>query len=146
MTLGLGGTPHQATCVMIGRRAVLIEGAAGSGKSSLALALIDRGAILVGDDGVLLDADGGHLLASPHPNIAGKLEVRNLGIIDMPSVVAAPIALVIVLDPQALRFISAAETAVRGGCPLPLVRLFPDTPHLVLRAELALREYGLPDA
>lgn len=145
MTLGLGGTPHLASCVMIGKRAVLIEGPSGSGKSSLALGLIDRGAILVGDDGVLLDAEGGRLLASPHPNIAGKLEVRNLGIIDMPSVVAAPVALVVVLDQEAPRFVSGAETAVRAGCPLPLIRLWPDTPVLVLRAELALRQFGLPE-
>ena len=145
MTLGLGGTPHQASCVMIGKRALLIEGPSGAGKSSLALALIDRGAILVGDDGVLLDAEHGRLLASPHPNIAGKLEVRNLGIVDMPSVVAAPIALVLSLDPEAPRFVSGAETAVRAGCPLPLIRLFPDTPMLALRAEMALRHYGLPE-
>ena len=146
MTLGLGGTPHQATCVMVGRRALLIEGEPGAGKSSLALALIDRGAVLVGDDGVLLDVDGETLLASPHPNIAGKLEVRNLGIVDMPSVVAAPVALVVLLDPQAPRFVSGAETAVRAGVVLPLIRLTPETPVLPLRAELALAQYGLPEA
>lgn len=145
MTLGLGGTPHQASCVMIGKRALLIEGPSGAGKSSLALALIDRGAILVGDDGVLLDAERGRLLASPHPNIAGKLEVRNLGIVDMPSVVAAPVALVLLLDREAPRFVSGAETAVRAGCPLPQIRLYPDTPVLALRAEMALRQFGLPE-
>jgi len=143
MSLGNGGLPHQATCVMIDGRAVLIEGLPGSGKSSLALALIDRGAILVGDDGVLLDVAQDRLLASPPPSIAGKLEVRNLGIIAMPSVVAAPVALVLVLDPRAPRFISAAETALRGGVALPLIKLYPETPVLALRAELALRQYGL---
>ncbi|NML93081.1 serine kinase [Novosphingobium sp. TW-4] len=130
---------------MIGRRALLIEGASGAGKSSLALALIDRGGVLVGDDGVLLDVDGDTLLASPHPNIAGKLEVRNLGIVEMPSVVAAPVALVLALDARAPRFVSGAETAVRAGLPLPLIRLYPDTPVLALRAELALAQYGLPE-
>ncbi|HQA17982.1 MAG TPA: serine kinase, partial [Novosphingobium sp.] len=43
---------HQATCVAIKGRALLIEGPPGSGKSSMALALIDRGAALIGDDGV----------------------------------------------------------------------------------------------
>ncbi|MFM5886059.1 MAG: HPr kinase/phosphorylase, partial [Novosphingobium sp.] len=50
---------HQATAVAIGGRGVLIEGAPGSGKSSLALALIDRGAALIGDDGVALAAVNG---------------------------------------------------------------------------------------
>lgn len=146
LTPGLDGTPHQATCVMVGGRALLIEGASGSGKSSLALALIDRGAVLVGDDGVLLHTDGATLFASPHPRIAGKLEVRNLGIVEMPSVAAAPVALVVLLDNAAPRFVSGAETAVRGGMPLPLIRLWPDTPVLPLRAELALKQYGLPVA
>jgi hypothetical protein len=139
------GLQHQATSVMIGSRAILIEGPPGSGKSSLALALIDRGAILVGDDGVLLRAEDGVLLASPPSTIAGKLEVRNLGIVEMASVAGAHVALVLTLDPRAPRFIAAAETAVRGGVPLPLVRLYPDTPVLALRAELALRQYGLPE-
>lgn len=141
---GLAGEPHQATCVMARGRAVLIEGAPGSGKSTLALALIDRGAVLVGDDGVMLDRHHGRLLASPHPRIAGKLEVRNLGIVDMPSVAAAPVSLVLVLDERAPRFIATAETAVRAGVALPLVRLWPHSAALALRAELALQHYGLP--
>lgn len=146
MSLTGPGLQHQATCVMIGSRAILIEGPPGSGKSSLALALIDRGAILVGDDGVVLREDGGTLLASPPSAIAGKLEVRNLGIIEMASVAGAQVALVLTLDPRAPRFITGAETAVRAGVPLPQVRLYPDTPVLALRAELALRQYGLPEA
>lgn len=136
-------TPHQATCVMIDTRGVLIEGASGAGKSSLALALIDRGATLVGDDGVLLEADGAVLRASPHPAISGKLEVRNLGLIDMPVARAVPVALVLALDLDAPRFIDAAQTVVRAGVALPLVRLWPDAPVLALRAELALKFYGL---
>ncbi|WP_210766612.1 HPr kinase/phosphorylase [Caenibius tardaugens] len=61
------GILHQATCIAIGGRAILIEGEPGTGKSSLALALIDRGAALVGDDGVQLQAADGLLFAAPHP-------------------------------------------------------------------------------
>jgi hypothetical protein len=133
----------QATCVAIGGRCVLIEGAPGSGKSSLALALIDRGALLVADDGVLLRGDGAALLASPPPAIAGKIEVRNLGILEMPVAGPAPVALLIMLDREAPRFITGPETAVRAGYALPLIRLWPDSPQLALRAELALAHYGL---
>jgi hypothetical protein len=135
---------HQATCVAIAGRAVLIEGVPGAGKSSLALALIDRGAVLVGDDGVLLERAGERLLASPVAATAGLLEVRGLGLVPMPVVADVPVALVIVLDEQAPRFIDAAEPAVRHDAALPLVRLWPDSPVLALRAELALRTYGLP--
>lgn len=134
---------HQATCVAIAGRAVLIEGAPGTGKSSLALALIDRGAVLVGDDGVLLEAQGARLLVSPVPATAGLLEVRGLGLVPMPVAAAVPAALVIVLDPDAPRFIEAAEAALRHGAALPLVRLWPGSPVLALRAELALRTYGI---
>lgn len=134
---------HQATCVAIGNRAVLIEGPPGSGKSSLALALIDRGAVLVGDDGVLLEARGDRLIAHPHPNTRGLLEVRNLGLLPFQVCDEAPVALVLVLDPQAPRFVEAPESAARAGITVPLLRLYPDGPVQHLKAELALERYGL---
>ena len=137
------GQLHQATCVAIGGRGLLIEGPPGSGKSSLALALIDRGARLVGDDGVQLDLQGGRLHASPPPVIAGKLEVRNVGIIDLPVIANVPLALVLALDPAAPRYIDAAQRCERAGTELPLVRLWPDSPVLHLRAEAAMRLWAL---
>lgn len=132
---------HQASCIAIRGRAVLIEGPPGSGKSNLLLALLDRGAALVGDDGVLIEPRHGRLIASPHPRIAGLVEVRNLGLLRLAEPVEAPVALVLMLDPQAPRFIEAAETCERGGVALPLIRLEPHSgPH---KAELALAHYGL---
>lgn len=135
---------HQATCVAIDGRAVLIQGAPGSGKSSLALALIDRGAVLIGDDGVSLEARGNRLFASPPPRIAGLLEVRNLGLIPFPTLSDLPIALILRLDPAAERFIEQSAHCVIHGAKLPLVSLWPDAPALPIKAELALMTYGLP--
>lgn len=136
---------YQATCIWMEGRGVLIEGAPGAGKSSLALALIDRGAVLVGDDGVSLERDGTRLIASPVPATSGLLEVRNLGILAFaPVMLAVPIALVLVLDLAAPRFITAPEQTIRHGAPLPLIRLWPGSPVLALRAEQALCRYGLP--
>lgn len=134
---------HTASCVAIGGRAVLIEGPSGSGKSSLALALIDRGATLIGDDGVRLEVRGARLHAFPPPNIAGLLEVRNLGLITFPTTEDLPVALVLRLDPKAPRFIEAAENAERAGIALPEVALWPDGGDLALKVELALGRYGL---
>jgi len=134
---------HQATCVAIGGRGLLIEGAPGSGKSSLALALIDRGARLVGDDGVAIESRHEHLFAKPVPATAGKLEVRNLGILDYPFLPEVAVALVIILDERAERFIERAARIERAGIPLPLVRLWPGASVLPLRAELALGHYGI---
>ncbi len=137
-------TAHQASAVAIDGRAVLIEGPPGSGKSGLALALIDRGAKLVGDDGVWIEAEGTRALVSPHPRIAGLIEVRNVGLLTMPVAARVPLALVLVLDPAAPRHVEAAEATERAGIAVPLIRLWPDSPVLALRAELALDRYGLP--
>lgn len=137
---------HQATCVAIAGRAILIEGPPGAGKSSLALALIDRGAVLVGDDGVLLECEAARLLASPVPETEGLIEVRGLGLVTMPVVRGVPVALVIALDTESPRFIEAPDSVLRHGAALPLVRLWPGSPVLALRAELALSTYGLPGA
>ncbi len=134
---------HAASCVAIGGRAVLIEGPSGSGKSSLALALIDRGAVLMGDDGVRLELRSKRLHAFPPPNIAGLLEVRNLGLLGFPTAADLPVALVLRLDAQAPRFVETAEVAEIGGIALPLVRLWPDGQVLAPKAELALKLYGL---
>ena len=137
----MSAIPHQASCVAIGGRGVLIEGPPGSGKSSLALALIDRGATLVGDDGVLLEAREGRLWALPPPNIAGLLEIRNVGLATLPAE-PAPVALVLRLDPAAPRQPECAEEVLLAGIGVPLIRFWPDTPALALRAEWALNLHG----
>lgn len=135
--------PHQATAVAIGTRALLIEGPPGSGKSSLALALIDRGAMLIGDDSLMLEAAGGQLLAHPHPETRGLLELRGLGLLIYPVCETAPAALVLRLDREAPRYVEAAESVEIAGIMLPLLRLWPDGPVLHLKAELALARFGL---
>ncbi|WP_374280085.1 HPr kinase/phosphorylase [Novosphingobium sp.] len=134
---------HPATCVAVQGRAVLIQGPSGSGKSALALALIDRGAVLIGDDGVTLEQRGNALLASPPPRIAGLLEVRNLGLLTFPVAQGVPVALVLRLDPDAPRFVDAAEAAELAGASLPMLRLWPGDPLNAIKAELALARYGL---
>lgn len=74
---------------------VLILGASGAGKSALALALVACGAKLVADDRVELFVRGGRIVARAPANIAGFLEVRGLGIVEIPHVRDAKIALVV---------------------------------------------------
>jgi HPr kinase/phosphorylase len=74
-----------ATAVLVGSRALLIRGPAGSGKSRLALALIQtadcgRFVRLIADDRVELEACHGRLLARAPDALAGLIEVRDLGI------------------------------------------------------------------
>lgn len=72
---------------------VLLIGPPGSGKSDLALRLRDRGFSLVADDRV----DIQDCLASPPASLAGLLEVRGLGIVRLPFVTSARLALVVQL-------------------------------------------------
>ncbi len=97
--------PHvrmHATCVAVGRHAALLRGPPGAGKSDLALRLIagpaPRGepeAFLVADDQVALSREGYRLVARAPENIAGLIEIRGVGIRRMPSVSAAPVALIV---------------------------------------------------
>lgn len=76
------GTLH-GTCVSIGQTGVLIRGPSGAGKSDLALRLVDRGAVLVSDDYCdIVKTDGAIILRAP-ATIAGKMEVRGVGILHM---------------------------------------------------------------
>lgn len=83
-----------ATCVVIKGHGVLLRGAAGSGKSDLALRLIDSGAGLVADDYTDLNATDGQLFASVPHTIQGLLEVRGIGIVHLGCVPRVPVAAV----------------------------------------------------
>ncbi|MEY4720851.1 MAG: hypothetical protein RIQ46_576 [Pseudomonadota bacterium] len=133
----------QATCVSLKGRGLLITGQPGSGKSSLALALIDRGAQLVGDDSLLVEPRDGHLWAMPHPETRGLVEVRNLGLLPMPVLDGVAVALAIRLDKAAPRYAEGPEVLELQGIRLPLARLWPGGPVLPLKAELALRHWGI---
>jgi HPr kinase/phosphorylase len=90
-----------ATCVQLGGVGVVLLGASGVGKSDLALRLIDRGALLVADDQVRVEATPTGLLGRPADNLAGLLEVRGLGILRLPYCAASPLGLVVELDAAA---------------------------------------------
>jgi serine kinase of HPr protein (carbohydrate metabolism regulator) len=86
-----------ASSVAIEDKAVLITGAPGAGKSDVVLRLIDAGAVLVSDDQTELKAEGGKLFASPPASIKGMIEVRHVGLLKMPFLERAEIALYIEL-------------------------------------------------
>ena len=117
-----------ASAVLAGARAVLIRGPAGSGKSQLALALIQaaetgllRFARLVGDDRVHLEARHGRLIVRPAAALAGLIEVRGLGIRRLDHEPIAVVGLVVDLAAEdAERLPAAGETALLG---VPLRRL-----------------------
>ena len=89
-----------AACVAIGGKGVLLLGKFGSGKSDLALRLIDTGASLVADDQVEITLKKNALFASPPHTLRGLIEARGVGILPMPYQREAKLALAVRLVPR----------------------------------------------
>lgn len=134
-----------ATCVALHGRGILLTGASGAGKSDLALRLIDRGAELVSDDGTIVEARDGRLHARPPATIAGRIEVRGIGILIMPCRAEAVLALCLALDAAVPR-LPEDVPAMRAieGLALPLLALAPFEASAPVKVEQALLRYGLP--
>jgi len=132
-----------ASCVAIGGRAVLIGGPSGSGKSDLALRLLDRGFTLVSDDQTIVRREDNRLIAAPPPNIAGKLEVRGLGIVDLEHVRDVPVGLFVELTSEIQRMPDDSRERPILGVSLPLVNINAMAASAPSKVALALERMGL---
>ncbi len=139
----LSGESIHATTVAIGDRAVLIMGPSGSGKSDLALRLLDRGFALVSDDQTLVRREGERLLASAPPQIAGKLEVRGIGIVEMNTASDVPVALLVELTSDIARLPDDSRELPLPGVSVPLVTIDAMTASAPSKVALALDRIGL---
>ena len=131
-----------ATTVALDGRAVLISGPSGSGKSDLALRLLDRGFKLVSDDQTILRKDSGRLLASSPPTIHGKLEVRGIGIVEVAHDDNVPVALMVALTSEITRLPEIGQTELVLGLPIPLVAIDPAPASAAAKVVLALDRMG----
>ncbi|TCD02275.1 serine kinase [Erythrobacteraceae bacterium CFH 75059] len=132
-----------ASAALVGGRGILVRGAPGRGKTSLVLALVDRGATLVGDDGVVLVREGAVLRLEPPPRAAGLLEVRGVGLVPLP-VAAGPLCLVLDLDGEALRLPEEPARCTLLDLSVPMLAFAAGDAVQAIRAEFALRQFGLP--
>ena len=132
-----------ASTVATGGRAVLLTGASGSGKSDLALRLLDRGFTLVSDDQTIVRRDGDRLIGSAPPTIAGKLEVRGIGIVDVERLDDVPIALMVELTSEIERLPDDGGERPILGVNLPLVTIDATTASAPSKVALALDRLGL---
>ena len=135
-------TVHASTVALEGR-AVLISGPSGSGKSDLALRLLERGFTLVSDDQTIVRRDGDRLIASSPPTIKGKLEIRGIGIVDMDSVNDVPIGLYVELTNEITRLPDDRRERPVLGVKLPLVSIDALTASAASKVSLALDRLGL---
>ena len=143
MARAISSETLHATSVAIDGRAILLCGPSGSGKSDLALRLIDRGAVLVSDDYTLVKRIDGRLIATAPTTIVGKLEVRGIGIVPMSHVAEAPVALLIDLFDKVERMPLAPSLRTVAGMDVPVAKLVPLEASAPVKVELALRALGL---
>jgi HPr kinase/phosphorylase len=137
-----------ATCVALrtarGWRGILVRGPSGSGKSDLALRLIDGGARLVADDQTELRRGGGKIIAKAPATIAGLIEVRGVGILRLTrDQLVAQVALALVVDLQRARQIERLPEPKRErvlGLELPLLALAPFEASAIPKLHLAFRQ------
>jgi serine kinase of HPr protein (carbohydrate metabolism regulator) len=136
------------TCIALEGNAAILQGPSGVGKSDLALRCIMQPAhvngrsftaSLVADDQVTLERRAASLWARPPATIAGKLEVRGLGIVDIPHAPEARLRLVVrLVGVDAVeRLPSPAETGILGVM-LPVVQVAPLETSAPLKVLLAL--------
>jgi HPr kinase/phosphorylase len=137
-----------ATAVAIDGWAVLLRGASGSGKSDLALRLIDAGARLIADDQSELCRGGDRIIVRAPAAIAGLIEVRGVGIMRLDALAEAPVALIADLVPPAeIERLPTPKTERILGVALPVVAVAPFEASAAAKLRLALRAItgpGLP--
>jgi HPr kinase/phosphorylase len=146
--VGDGPDTHHGTAIAVDGRAALIVGPSGAGKSDLALrclslatsALMPTAAHLVADDRVLISLTDGRLSVEAPEIILGKLEVRGIGILEVPYERTAQLALIAELvAPGAVeRLPDPPPTRELLGVSLPVLRLAPFEASAPVKLLLAL--------
>lgn len=129
-----------ATCIAVGSQAILLLGESGSGKSDLALRLIDRGASLVSDDQVVLHKKNNTIVASPPANIKGLLEVRGVGIVKLANRSSAVVRMAVELTEKAdVERFPEPEFYDCMGLRIPKLCLYPFEATSAIKVEMALK-------
>ena len=143
MSIRLSAETLHASCVALDGHAVLITGISGSGKSDLSLRLLDRGFTLVSDDQTIVRKAGGRLVATAPAAIAGKLEIRGVGIVEMETVTEVPVALIVELTSDIQRLPDDSRERPVLGVKLPLISVDAMTASAASKVALALDRLGL---
>ena len=129
-----------ATCLSWRNGGILLIGPSGSGKSDLALRMIRAGALLIADDQTMLHVDKDRLIARPPAGLAGKMEVRGLGILPVPHTPFGQVQVIIEMAAHRsdVDRLPRPRTRSELGIALPCWRLYPFEESTVIKLDLAL--------
>ena len=129
----------------LGFRALLLRGRSGSGKSDLALRLIDAGARLVTDDQSVLSRRDDTIIVGPPARISGLLEVRGIGIMRVEALAEAPVVLIAdLVSPDQIDRLPERRREEIFGLSLPVIALTPFEASAPAKLRLALRAFTQP--
>ncbi|MCB1335568.1 MAG: HPr kinase/phosphatase C-terminal domain-containing protein [Roseivivax sp.] len=118
---GSAGDVWHASSVAVSGRGLLILGASGSGKSSLALQMMALGALLVADDRTVLTLRDGAVWLSSPPTIRGRIEARGIGILNAQSAPDTVLHAVIDLGQVENNRLPPERSITLLGCSFPLL-------------------------
>lgn len=116
-----GTVTVHGTTVGFKDRGVLVIGPSGSGKSGLALQLLALGADLVADDYSVLQRNDSNVISSCPTALRGKIEARNVGILNSPFVEQVRLHLVIDLQHSEVERLPPMRDIIVLGLSLPLL-------------------------
>lgn len=134
------------TAVAVDGAGVLLRGPSGSGKSDLALRLIEAGfALLVADDQSEIRPGKGEPVLTAPPALQGLLEVRGVGIVATATVPSAPLRLIVDLAlPEKIERLPENRTEAVFGYAVPVLFLSPFEASAPAKLRAAVRHLAIP--
>ncbi|MBF91295.1 MAG: hypothetical protein CMP34_00640 [Rickettsiales bacterium] len=129
-----------ATSVVIDSFGLMILGPTGIGKSDLALRLIDNGATLITDDITICKKVNNKVLLFSPNKTKGLLEVREVGIINVPYVENINLVMIIDLLKTNNKRIPERKFKKIFGLKFPVLSLNGKTPSSVIKVKVKLNE------
>ncbi len=129
-----------STAVVIEDFGILIKGKPGSGKSDLALRLIDSGATLISDDLTICKKIGDYLYLYPHSKTKGLLEVREIGIMTVPYVDSIKLTLVVELVEKEFERMPRTMNCTLLGIKFPKIKIFGKSSSAVAKIKIKLNQ------